>query len=436
MDNLALVAAQALYAQRRLIFIVTLVAALLAAIYVLLIRQDIYRATVMLVATSPLISGELGEQFAEGFNPKVYEEIMLSPTILEATRRELIREGIFGDEEPPRLEEFLKWVETQISIIDQTTPPISYSPIVRLRVRHFDPKAAEHIAVKWAEIGLEATQNANYLRSGAAVNVLLDQEDMQRQVLEDIWKQRQEVESDFNVETKLEELYYRVEVMTDLLAERVAIEGTIENAKAKLASLQASLTQLDPYLEVFRAPTTTAYWLMEGQQREQALEELKDKGMIEQEPNEVYWILKLDEQDAMATMAAETAKLESLNQQIEKLQNEQGQLQQDLSERQKALTALETREEVTKEVYAEIAGAATRTAIAATLVQTSDDREGMGMVNAVGLNRMSETVPVVRDIVIGGRATILLFTLLAFIVTCGVVAAVAVSQTLRDRLAT
>lgn len=434
MDNLTLVTVRALLARRYFILAFTGVVFCFALLRAVLFPSTSFRAEVILVATSPIIVGELGEPVADTSSPKVYHELAGSPTVIEETRQRLIELNAFGEEGAPAPKDFAAALSAQINVVDQTARPINYSPLITLTVRSNEPELAKTIVNEWAVIAMRSAKTANYLRIGVAARVLGEREADQKAGLEAIWRARQEEEAAFNLVSKQEELRLRLALIARLIEERNLTERNRDDAEARLAAAREGFAGMPSVLELLEAPSDVAIWLLEGDDKRQALDALQEKGMVTQELNTVYWDTRLAEQEALQALAGETAKLASIEEQLVALRQEQDALQAELSQRQMTQSRLLAEEEAAIKVYDELVVTAAGTATVATLVGGALEPGDGGDVSAVGLNRLSEITAIQRDSVLGRKGSLVVYSVLGFLVACAFVTLSALAEIVFKRL--
>jgi hypothetical protein len=128
--------------------------------------------------------------------------------------------------------------------------------------------------------------------------------------------------STFNTELLQKELDAQLELIRDLILKRVTAERDIAGAKERLAKVQAAIAEEKPYVELAKAPTDAAFWIVEGE-NSRTLSDLEDKVMVTQEMNVLYWDQRTQEQELLAQIAAREAEIAAITGQMQEVQASQ-----------------------------------------------------------------------------------------------------------------
>lgn len=414
------------YGRRWLIVGVTCVAFCLSILKVLYFPALSYEAEVALVVSSPTLSGEMGRMVQNSFSPKMYEELATSPTVLQEVLDKLAAEGAFPDGETPLLEDFQADVSARLGVIDKTTRPVNYSPLLAIRATSESAELAKSIVNTWAEVAISSARKTNYLHVGVVSEKLAKQERLFRESLDAILARQAAEKSQFDAELGKKEMLLRLELLhgsrlqgksQGLLSAQKEAAQDLAEAKAQLASVREALAQEEPFVQLTKAPSDDAVWLLEGQQGEGS--DIEKKGMVTEELNQVYWELKSAEQQALQKIAGTSARLAALDQQIAGVYAEQEAALKEVAKHTHLQTQLDAESEAATLAFKEVAAASSLTTAIAGLVH--DEKAQDDGTPAIGLNRLSDTVPVKRTALLGKKSTVIVFTGLAFALTVALI---------------
>lgn len=401
---------KAIYQKKWIIIGVTCLAFALSVIKVIVVPPHYFEAEAILIVASPNVTGDFGDHLSTELEPKVYEELLTSSTVLQNVLEKLTSEGTFGDDEAPKLEVFASMVSAKLKIVDQTTRPVNYSPLIKLVAQADDAELAGKIADAWADVSVETAKDANYLRIGVLAKMLDTQEQEYRNTLDGLWVKEEEEKAEFDIVAMSEELNVRLSIINGLISEQASLERSEAEAEARLASIRENLEGEQEFVELLRAPDEAAVWLLEAEaDRKSALENIRKKGMVTQELNKVYWDLRSQEQLILSTIAANTAKMKENEVQIGRFREEAKQMRQESAEHVLIQQRLGMEVGIASKIYGHIASAESMTtAVAAFLGGDDEDKDFV-----VGLNRLSQTTPV-KKAGTGRKAIVILFTMTTF----------------------
>ncbi len=412
-------------------FYVVLIACLAGGAAVLkeLLLPPGYSAEKLLVVTDINASGTTAELVPGAFNPKIYEQLVLSSSVLGEVLEELKTQKAFGENDPPALRDFRSMLEVEISLVDETTRPINYSPLIRLSVVAETAALAGAIVEAWSDKVMATASDAVTLRMTAETETLAKQTADQRTQLEEIWKAMEEENALWNLERLKQEMSTRIGLATEFYKEKTGIERSLQDAEEKLRmtredlaqelemergaykqewdtlrdklaqetaqwnldvigsemdvqlelmnslekkrvdierelmavakeleSTQAVLESETPYLELAKAPSETAYWIVKGEDAtSKSLADLEGKVMVSQELNGVYWEAKKDEKALLKQQAGLEAQLESIKTQWAEATEKQQALEVTLSEHKAVQDQLDMEMHVSQQRYIKLA---------------------------------------------------------------------------------
>ncbi len=404
MNELLTRAIQSIDRRKRIIITVTVAVAVLTAIKELLFPMG-YTADTLLVVTELETGGQMTDVIPPPFNPAAYEQLALSNSVLGQVRQRMIADGHWEAEETPELEGLRENFEVAISVLDKTTRPINYSPIIRLTVAAQSEEIATALVDTWAREAVEAANYAVTLRIAAAAGTLVEERTRSEEHLELIWEAQCEEEARWNISVLQAELNTRTQqidehtrrlsdtgrllstdqerlrtaqqgLLPTILDEqreykqeldalrkqlrdeetefsmlvlhkklnqqidaarqasdkRIAAEQELAGAQNELERLQAALNEEEPFVELARAPSETAYWIAKSGQGQRSMAELEDSVMVSQELNEAYWLTKRRTQELLGIVASKEAEIAILAQQETEALGQQAQYEALLAE--------------------------------------------------------------------------------------------------------
>ncbi|MCC6144102.1 MAG: hypothetical protein IT368_09870, partial [Candidatus Hydrogenedentes bacterium] len=152
------------------------------------------------------------------------------------------------------------------------------------------------------------------LQDSLLQEVLAQQADYQQQV-NTLTGQLADEKSAFNTEILHLELQAQLELERDLILKRVTAERDLASAQERLVKVQGAIAQEKPYVELAKAPTDAAFWIVEGE-NSKTLTDLEDKVMVTQEQNALYWDLRSQEQELLSEIASRQAEITAIVQQL------------------------------------------------------------------------------------------------------------------------
>lgn len=403
-----------IYCRRKFVAIATAVAFLLALGRYLIWESPTFEAETMLLVTTPELDMEQRDRLAPApLNPKIYGEILGSNEVLLKVIETLEAKQLMAS--VPDLKALETMVDVRVGVVDQTTRPIQYSPVLTLTVRADSEENARAIIDVWAAVGLEVAEKAIELQVGQFARALDKAKRARLEHLDKLRQAREEEMAKLDTDTVQEELRQLSALGVRLVESRNLAEQRLSAAQEKLKTVQTALATEKPLVQLFKAPDDVAYWLLEGERA--GTRPLSEKGMVTQQVNQVYLALKNDEHAAMQEDASARAELASIDTQTAALRDRIAALQAQLAAHVVALQRVQTEEKIAATVYEAVATGTARYADAAGLVS----EHGEGQTPALGLTRLLDASPVVTKGVMKSRLMVLLYTAVVFVFAIGLV---------------
>ncbi|MDQ1255594.1 MAG: hypothetical protein QG656_186 [Candidatus Hydrogenedentes bacterium] len=240
MNDLTQRCIRAIYGHKRVIVLFTVLIAVIAVAKELMCPAS-YSADTLLVVTGLNAQGETAQVVPEPFSPKIYEQLVSSSAVLGEVLTRLTEHGCWTDTEPPELIDFMTTLDVVIETIDETTRPVSYSPLIRLRAKAETAEMARLIVDTWALTAIDRAGAALKLRLAGAAETLEKQQPEYEQKLDAIWQTIEKEEAEWNIEVLRKEMDARVELLTKSYAERTTIERDLFKAQENLRMIQEDL---------------------------------------------------------------------------------------------------------------------------------------------------------------------------------------------------
>lgn len=355
----------------------------------------------------------LADYIPEAFSPRVYGNLVGSPAVMGQVLEQLIEDGVFEGRSPD-LDSFSQRLHAQVDEVDQTTRPITYSPLITLSAEASTEEEVKAIVDTWGEVAVEVSSLANRLLLAGADSSLERQKHAQREELEAVWAELEEERSQYDVEVLREELVRLADLGSDLKRDRTELLAEFEGAEESLNSIQANLEGEEQFVTLFHSPTDIAYFIAHELQRDRALDgnPIDEQGMMRQELNDAYWAQKLEEKTTLNRIADMGAQLSALDRERNNVRDEQNELTALLASHERKITRLETEEELAKQVYQQIGLSREMVKAASDIIHGRTDAD----IGALGLNRLTDRVyPELAPGVLGRRGRVMLAAVLAFL---------------------
>ena len=241
-------AAHALIKNLWLIIIVTVLAGVLALGKELLFTAP-YTADTMLLVTGVERGGtEEGSNTTKmippPLSPKAYETMLESSSVLGKVLDRLKKEGAYGTDTPPELLIFRGDLSVTVDIVDETSRPVNYSPLLRLTARAETAELAKKIVNVWAEVATVQAQQAAAVRVGPSAAMLASTKNKYESDLQTAWEEMRKETGTWNLEVLKADLEANATRMNMLLDKRTNIEREHEANKTRLEMLGGDIAKL------------------------------------------------------------------------------------------------------------------------------------------------------------------------------------------------
>lgn len=412
-------ALRALLKRWRFIAGITAAVAVLSILLALLSPQS-YRAETALIVSDfalgdgdgPGVEPDLQELLPEPLSPKVYAEMLESPGLLGDLRVELEKRGAF-DGKAPDFESFRALLDVSYSTVDPTSRPVTYSPILRLSAKADDPELASEIVEAWADKAMALSERVKALRYGNSLELFRQETERSQTALEKVRQELAEEKGRHNLEVLLARITHTQSLLADLELRRQEAQRRLASAEEGRTAVQAALEGEPERIQVFRAPSDTAYFIVTEQERGRGAEGIAEKGMVDEQINPIYVALRQQEKDLALRVAESQGELASIERQEGPLRQTLEELMATYAEHQAAQARLSAEEEIAQTLYRRLASTANFIEVARALATGS---EGQGPA-PLGLNRLDDGIYPERDSGwMGRKARVVALTALAFFV--------------------
>ncbi|GMU92338.1 MAG: hypothetical protein AMXMBFR4_13960 [Candidatus Hydrogenedentota bacterium] len=340
--------------------------------------------------------------------PPVYVDLIQSPTVVGQVLNEMIKQGLYQEDEAPSVDEFAADLSAEVTAIDRTTRPITFAPLIKLTATGRSPELAAAKADLWAKKAEDAAGRVLQLQVSAARELLAQEQDKRRVALDEILQEIQNEQAQWNISVIGNEMAARVELLNLLAKERALVQRDLRDAEDRLAALQPLLEREEPVLKLGKAPSDDAYFIAKGKDGASGIE---SKIMVTEEPNVVYIDLRKKENDTVALVSGLKAKLEQVDRQLLEVRKEQEELEAQLAEHTRIQGKLDRDQKVAELVFSEVA---TARALLDTVEMLCTQASADGRMS-IGLNRLSmEAHPRKAVRVLGGAVRVLAAAVFAF----------------------
>ncbi len=241
-------AAQALIKNLWLIIIVTVLAGVLALGKELLFPVPYTADTMLLVTGVERGSAEEGSSTTKmmppPLNPKAYEMMLESSSVLGRVLDRLKKEGAYGKDTPPELLIFRGNLSVTVDIVDETSRPVSYSPLLRMTARAETAELAKKIVDVWAEVATTQAQQAAAMRVGPSASMLVGAKKKYESELQTAWEEMRKETGTWNLDVLKADLDANEVRMNTLMDNRANVDREHEAAKRKLEVLNGDFSKL------------------------------------------------------------------------------------------------------------------------------------------------------------------------------------------------
>lgn len=422
MENEIRLVVQALISRWRFIGGVTGAAFVLGAAFHVLTKAEVYETEVQLFVSSP----RLGEDEAAEFLPEVhhvrtYEELMQSPGVIGSVYQRLEKEGIWSKGvDQPEFDSFQRQLTLKTTILDQTTRPVNYSPLITLVARARMPELAKAYADTWAAVAVDTARESLERGLMASKRAFEGQTNSYESELHAVWDETAKEQSEFNTTVLKSQLDNVVILSSKLEDQLVAMLQQRDSSQRQVESSEEALKGETPTLDLFFAPSDDVFWTLLATEGTDQQESLAGKGMIHQSVNDVYVALRQRQSEAMMALAQADAAVQTLENQLAELDTKRSKLQQDLAEHERVQKELTSKSTTLDAVYTDLARVTSYINVA-TMMSQSDGETGA---QPLGVNRIGGE-PFVHEAkaLVPGSLKVLLAALVGFVVAVGYVVA-------------
>ncbi len=240
---------RALWKNRWLIIAVTVLAGAVSVGKELLFPAGYSADTILMVTglsnteKSESTSGTT-EMLPTPLSPKAYEQMLKSSTVLGKTLAQLVKDGAFPPGEEPLLDDFMEMVQVHIDIIDETSRPVNYSPLIRLTALAETAELAGQIIDTWSGVAVTQAQRSATVKVGGPALALNEEKAGYETALEEVWKEMSTETALWNIEVLKAELDSRVALLNTYLEKSIDAERKFEVATEKLALIRGDVAAL------------------------------------------------------------------------------------------------------------------------------------------------------------------------------------------------
>lgn len=222
------------------------IAGVTAALLVLAVIRELffgasYVADAILVVTNLNARGDTAELVPSPFNPKIYEQLILSSAALGEVRDELERREVYRRGRAPSLESLRLMLSADVSTVDETTRPVNYSPLIRLVGRADTAARAAGLVDAWAEVAQRHAARAVELRLAGVSGTLALQRTQYSDELESIWEAIESETGVWNLGVLKEQLAARVELLVALEEAKTQNARELDINRHRLKTIQEDL---------------------------------------------------------------------------------------------------------------------------------------------------------------------------------------------------
>ena len=413
MEVLIIKGINALFQRRFFIMAMTVLLGLVGAVRGCVYTS--YEAQTNLMLTPLGVTGESAKAVAAIYPAKVFSGLLLSPQVVGSTIKKLVESGAMTAQDAPDVDTLTDKLQVTVETVDATTRPITYSPLVRLRAVAKTPELATAIVKTWAAVADVEANRMLALPLLAASKSLGEQKSLSKSKVDEIWKELSLEKSQYDIELMRAQAELQLKQIDLLQSEQEKVQRELDGFQKGLEAVQKSLAEMKPYHELARAPDDAAFWIVQAQGGgEKSMKDFGSKVMVTQEVNQVYWDTKTKEGQFQSDIAANQAKLTTLNASIEGARAENKALQSAIGEHTVKQRELESRETVAKLVFEDVAKATATNEVTLGMIQVSAD---LGL-RPVGLNSLSEDIYPIKSVsLLSGKRAALLGVVLGFLLS-------------------
>ena len=216
--------------------------AALAAVGRELLFPPQFAAEQMLMVSGLAAGGEAVALVPQPLSPKAYEYMLKSAAVLGRTIERLEKEGAFGEDGPPAIEDFSALLSVKTEIVDETSRPVNYSPLIRISARGETAEQAVAVVNTWAETATEVAQRASSVTLSAPALMLTRHKEEYEKEVEAVWKLQAEEQALWNTDVLQRTLSNRVDLLNELEYTRNEGRRKLEIARKRLEEIAGDLT--------------------------------------------------------------------------------------------------------------------------------------------------------------------------------------------------
>ena len=216
--------------------------AALAAVGRELLFPPQFAAEQMLMVSGLAAGGDAVALVPQPLSPKAYEHMLPSAAVLGRTIERLEKDGAFGADGPPAIEDFSALLSVKTEIVDETSRPVNYSPLIRVSARGETAEQAVAIVNTWAETATEVAQRASSVRLSAPALMLTRHKEEYEKEVEAVWKLQAEEQAQWNTDVLQRTLSNRVDLLNELEHSRNEGRRKLEIARKRLEEIAGDLT--------------------------------------------------------------------------------------------------------------------------------------------------------------------------------------------------
>ncbi len=243
MNDLYKSALHALVKNIWLIVVVTVLAGALATTKELLFPVP-YQADTILLVTGVEERGDTTKLMPSPLNPKAYETLLTGTSVLGKTLDRLKEDGVFGAAKPPKLRDFAADLEVKVDVVDETSRPLNYSPLVHIKAYAETAELAKKIVDTWADTATAQAQRTASMRVGAPAFMLAREKGEYESALESAWTEMSKETAVWDLDVLKADLQARVTVVNSFMEKRTGLQRQYEVAKTKLELIRGDITAM------------------------------------------------------------------------------------------------------------------------------------------------------------------------------------------------
>lgn len=200
-----------------------------------------FAAEQMLMVSGLSAGGEAVALVPQPLSPKAYEYMLRSAAVLGRTIERLEKDGAFGEDAPPAIEDFSALLSVKTEIVDETSRPVNYSPLIRISARGETAEQAVAIVNTWADTATEVAQRASSVRLSAPALALTRHKEEYEKEVEAVWKLQAEEQALWNTDVLQRTLSNRVDMLNELEYNRNQGRRKLEIARKRLEEIAGDL---------------------------------------------------------------------------------------------------------------------------------------------------------------------------------------------------